>query len=331
MGWRGALRSIEAAARRAERDARRQHNELLRQQKQYHKMLLREQAALEVQLFENRVELLRSIHKECGPVWDWQAIKSSPAPAPPARSHEREDSAKAALENFQPSFWDKLFRKVDSTREVLSRAVEHAQDQDAKAYLEAVGKHQSEYEEWQERKSIAERVLAGDLTAYKEVFEEIAPFSEISDLGSSVQFRFENPHLIEVTLTIRGQDAIPTETKTLLQSGKLSTKKMPQGQFFELYQDYICGCVLRVASETFALLPFERVIVTSVGDVLNTQSGHLEVRPLLSVVIPRGTLEKLNLDAIDPSDSMKNFVCRMDFKKNKGFMVVDRIEPFTLT
>jgi hypothetical protein len=321
---------MEAAARRAERDARRQHNELLRQQKQYHKMLLREQAALEVQLFENRVELLRSMHKECGPAWDWHAIKTAPAPIAPIRSHERENAAKAVLDNYQPGFWDKLFRRVVSKREVLSRAVESAQDQDAKAYLEAVGKHQTEYEEWQERKSIAERVLVGDLTAYKEVFEEIAPFSEISDLGSSVQFRFENPHLIEITLTIRGQDAIPTETKTLLQSGKLSTKKMPQGQFYELYQDYICGCVLRAANETFALLPFETVIVTAVGDVLNTQTGHLEIKPVLSVVIPRSTLAKLNLDAIDPSDSLRNFVCRMDFKKTKGFMVVDRIEPSTL-
>jgi hypothetical protein len=303
---------------------------LLRQQKQYHKMLLREQAALEAQLFENRVELLRSMYKECGPVWDWQSIKSTPAPASPIRSHELENAAKAALDNFQPSFWDKLFRKVDSKREVLSRAVEQGQDADAKAYLVAVTKHQTEIEEWQERKSIAERILTGDLTAYREAFEEVAPFSEISDLGSSVQFRFENPHLIEITLIIRGHEAIPTETKTLLQSGRLSTKKMPQGQFYELYQDYICGCVLRVANETFALLPFETVIVTAVGDVLNTQSGHLEVKPLLSVVLPRSTLEKLNLDAIDPSNSMRNFVCRMDFKKTKGFMVVDRIEASTL-
>lgn len=88
--------------------------------------------------------------------------------------------------------------------------------------------------------------------------------------------------------------------------------------------------MLRVANETFALLPFETVIVTVVGDVLNTQTGHLEVNPLLSVVIPRSTLGKLDLDAIDPSDSMRNFVCRMDFKKNKGFMVVDRIDPLTL-
>ncbi|HKP48072.1 MAG TPA: hypothetical protein VJT50_15835 [Pyrinomonadaceae bacterium] len=330
MGWRGTLRSIEAAARRAERDARRQHNELLRQQKQHHKMLLRDQARLEVQLFENRIELLRSIHKECGPKWDWLSIKASRPPAAAVWCHEREITARAALDNFQPSFWDKLFRRAESKKHVLRSAVEQAQDQDAQAYATALSEYQTEFEQWQERTLIAERVLDGDLAAYKEVLEEISPYSEIADLGSTVHFRFEDSHIIDVTLTVNGQDVIPTETKSLLQSGKMSTKKMPQGQFWELYQDYICGCVLRVANETFALLPFKTVVITAVGDVLNTQSGHLEVKPLLSVAIPRRTLEKLDLNGIDPSDSMRNFVCRMDFRKTKGFMVVEKIEPLTL-
>jgi hypothetical protein len=89
--------------------------------------------------------------------------------------------------------------------------------------------------------------------------------------------------------------------------------------------------VLRVAREIFALLPFESVIVTAVGDVVNTQTDHLEEKPLLSVAIPRRTLTRLDLNTIDPSDSMKNFVHRMDFKKNKGFMVVEKIESSMLS
>src|SRR5258705_5651105 len=114
MGWRGALRSIEASARRAERGARRHHNELVRQQQQYQKMLLREQAALDVQLYESRIELLRSMHKECGPVWNWEETKASPTPVVPVQKHDREKSARSTLEGFQPTFWDKLFRKVES-------------------------------------------------------------------------------------------------------------------------------------------------------------------------------------------------------------------------
>jgi hypothetical protein len=115
-----------------------------------------------------------------------------------------------------------------------------------------------------------------------------------------------------------------------LQSGKLSTKKMSQGQFYDLYQDYICGCVLRVAREIFALLPFEIAIVTAVGDVVNAQTGHLEEKPLLSVAIPRRTLDKFDLNSIDPSESMKNFIYRMEFKKNKGFQVIARIEATSI-
>jgi hypothetical protein len=325
MGWKGALRSMEAAARRAERESRRQHNELLRQEKQLQKMLESERAAFEVQLYENRIDLLRSMHKESGSVWDWRSVYSCPAPTTPTRLHNREKVARLALDTFEPSFWNKLFQRVESKKQTLSMAVEEAQDADANEYLKALSKHESTMAEWQERREIAGRVLAGDIQAFKEVVEEIGPFSEISDLGSSVAFQFQNTSVIEVTLTINGQDVIPNETKSLLQSGKLSTKRMPQGQFYELYQDYICGCVLRVAREIFALLPFETAIVTAVGDVVNTQTGHLEEKPLLSVAIPRRTLSKLDLDAIDPSDSMKNFIHRMDFKKNKGFMVVEAI------
>jgi hypothetical protein len=331
MGWKGALRSMEAAARRAERESRRHHNELLRQQKQLQKMLERERAAFEVELHENRVDLLRSIHKECGPAWDWRSLASSPAPIPPVRIHGREKSAELALQSFEPSFWDKLFRRVDSKRQSLKSAVELAQDADAKEYLEAITKHQHEMSEWQERRRIAERVLAGEIQAFKEVIEEVGPFSEISEFGSGVGFQFQNTSIIEVTLNINGQDVIPHETKSLLQSGKLSIKKMPQGQFYELYQDYICGCVLRVAREIFALLPFQVTIVTAVGDVVNAQTGHLEEKPLLSVAIPRRTLDKLDLNAIDPSESMKNFVHRMDFKKGKGFMIVERIKAASLS
>lgn len=331
MGWKGALRSMEAAARRAERESRRQHKELLRQQKQLQKMLEHERAAFEVQLHENRIDLLRSLHKECGPVWDWRSLSSSPAPTPHVRMHDRENSAKLALQGFEPSFWDKLFRRVDSKKQSLRFAVEQARNADASEYLEAVTKHQKDMAEWQERRQIADRVLAGDIQAFREVIEEIDPFSEISDLGSSVGFQFQNTSIIEVNLTINGQDVIPNESRTLLQSGKLSIKKMPQGQFYELYQDYICGCVLRVAREIFALLPFETTIVTAVGDVVNTQTGHLEEKPLLSVAIPRSTLSKLDLNSIDPSDSMKNFIHQMEFKKNKGFLVVERIEASSLS
>lgn len=120
---------------------------------------------------------------------------------------------------------------------------------------------------------------------------------------------------------------IPREERTLLQSGRLSVKRLPAGKFNELYQDYVCGCVLRIAREVFALLPLDSIIVTAVADVLDTSIGHVREQPILSVAFPRAGLERLNFDALDPSDSMKGFVHRMSFKKTTGFAPVTRIDP----
>lgn len=37
------------------------------------------------------------------------------------------------------------------------------------------------------------------------------------------------------------------------------------------------------------------------------------------------TIEKLNLDMIHPSDSMRNFIHNMNFKKTSGFSEVKRV------
>ena len=82
---------------------------------------------------------------------------------------------------------------------------------------------------------------------------------------------------------------------------------MPKTKFYELYQDHVCSCVLRVGRELVALLPVEMVLVTAMGRLLNKKTGHIEEQPILSVLMPRKTLDSLNFDLIDPSDSMDNF------------------------
>jgi len=100
---------------------------------------------------------------------------------------------------------------------------------------------------------------------------------------------------------------------------------VPKSKFYEIYQDHVCSCILRVSRELFALLPIEVVIVTAMSDILNTQTGHMEEKPIVSVAFPKKTIESINFDMIDPSDSMTNFVHRMNFKKTKGFEAVERL------
>ena len=327
MGWKGTLRSLEASARRAERDSVRRQRELERQRQQYAKMQEMERAAYEVQVYENYVDVLISIHKDSSESWDWGQYQAVNPPAEPKWKNTFKTIAQRELDMYKPGVMDKLLKRVEAKREELADAVIAGNTKDEQNYQEALEIYEREYAEWKAIRELATKILSGDVSAYSEAIAQVNPFGEISQLGSAVEHKIVTSNLVEVTLHVNGEDVIPVEMKTLLKSGKLSVKKMPKTRFYELYQDYVCGGVLRVAREVCALLPVDRVIVSAVGELLNSQTGYLDKRPILSVVVPRETLNKLNFALLDPSDAMSNFVHQMKFMKTKGFQPIEKILP----
>jgi len=101
---------------------------------------------------------------------------------------------------------------------------------------------------------------------------------------------------------------------------------MTKSKHNELYQDHVCSLVIRVAREFFAHVPFNQVRVNVITKILNSSTGHLEDKPILSVIMISETINSLNLETIDPSDSMANFVHNMKFSKIKGFSPVSIVE-----
>ncbi|OGC01233.1 hypothetical protein A2V82_01595, partial [candidate division KSB1 bacterium RBG_16_48_16] len=233
--------------------------------------------------------------------------------------------AKTELKNFRPNILQKIFKKVDKIRDGLIENIEAAKKKDEEEYLNALKEYEQKYQDWKEEVEFAKRILEGNTEAYKEAVNQIDPLQELSEIGSDIDYSFRNKSAVEVTFKVNSEKAIPNVSKTLLKNGKLSIKEMPKAKFYEIYQDYVCGCVLRIARELFALLPIEEVVITAFGNLLNTQTGYMENQPLLSVFLPRETLLRLNFQMIDPSDSMNNFKHNMNFKKTTGFQAVEKI------
>jgi hypothetical protein len=327
MGWKGTLRSIEAASRRAERESRRKQRELAQKQLELSRMQGLQDTYLAAAVFENHLNVITSVHKECGEPIDWQAIASMPEPSEPQRLSYNEAKARASAEQYTPSFAERLQRKVEHKRAELAADIEAAKERDDLDYQQRLDQYRQEIHDWQINRKIAEGILVGRADAYMEAIQQLSPSAELGELGSSFGFRIENDDasLIEVTVRVNEDTVIPRQTVTALKSGKISRKDMPKTRFWALYQDYICGAALRIARELFALVPTEMVIVTALGQVLNMQTGHMEEQPILSVAMPRTTIEQLNFDLLDPSDSMQNFVHNMKFYKTKGFVPVDRL------
>jgi hypothetical protein len=151
------------------------------------------------------------------------------------------------------------------------------------------------------------------------------PFGEIKEVGRQVRFRF-SPAQAEATVSLYGPERIPREIKSLLKSGNVSAKPASDGFVNQTYQTHVCSCVLRVARELFAVLPFQTVLVHGVADLLNPQTGHKEPHTILSALLPRNTFSTLDFEKADPVHCMRNFVHRMEFSKVRGFSAIDPID-----
>jgi len=147
---------------------------------------------------------------------------------------------------------------------------------------------------------LSQRILAGDIDAYFEVIAEMNPLDDI----------------------------VPTYSLSLTKTGKLSKKDLTKTAYYELVQDYVCSCALRIARDMFALLPLEIVVVHAVDRIINSQTGHQEDATILSIVFERKVLNSLNFDNLDPSDALNNFRHNMKFLKTAGFKTVSRIRDY---
>ncbi|MEW6303790.1 MAG: tellurite resistance TerB C-terminal domain-containing protein [Verrucomicrobiota bacterium] len=333
MGWRGTIRAIQAAERRAQREEQRRYRELQRQAKDMARLSALERARLEVETYENRLEVLLSVHKEQGPEWDWPALVNAPPPLEPVRENRNAAEVEARRAAYRPGFFDKLFGRMKKQEAEFAGQLQAAQTRDEREFQNAWAQYQHDHAEWQDERKLADAVLAGEHDAYVRVLRELTPFAELAELGSALNFRIHSPQLLEVLAKVNGQKAIPDEIKSLTGSGKVSCKGMPKSRFHEIYQDYVCGCVLRVAREAFALLPVETVIVTALTDLFDSRTGRTSEQPILSVALPRAVAKKLNFNRLDPSDAMENFLHRGDFKasrKSGAFVPITPLTPVDL-
>ncbi len=316
MGWKGTVRSVSAAMRAAERESQRHHKQMMKEQ-------MIDDAADAVESWQDYIHDLVSIHANPADDVDWTAIAHKAEPVKPQKLSQKQNFAERALSEFTPKFWHFLVGGSDRKRDRLEEALHKAIQDDEMTYQASISSYDSKKAEWEADRSLANRLLAGDLSAKKEVIAEMQSLSSESLIGSAVSFELDEEHVHAIPV-VHTDEVVPNYRRKQLQSGRLSESKMPAGQFNELYQDYVCSVALRVAGDLFGLLPDNEVFVTCVATKLNKTTGHQEPTPILSVHFVKETFARLNLSNLDPSDSLANFNHVMNFKRTKGF---ERIEP----
>jgi len=160
---------------------------------------------------------------------------------------------------------------------------------------------------------------------YYEVIEEANPFEDLLEYGSGFEFGTDDPELMEIEFQVKSESVVPKNSRSLTKTGKLTEKPLTKTAYYDITQDYVCSCAIRLAREIFALLPVRTVIVHADDTVLDTSTGRDQTKTILSVRFCRDGFKDINFDRIDPSDFIETFEHRMRFKKTSGFEAVQRL------
>lgn len=296
--------------------ASQRRNELDRILREYAKMGEQKRARYEVERYENSIDLIRSIHLEYDDPINWNEVRNSPPPYEKGSTGPKQLAAEHNLAKYKPSLLDTLFRRAEHKRIILEQKISEAFNED-----------EADYRAWEENVYIADKVLKGDTKHYLRVIEKMKPLDDLREYGSGFEFFVgDSPNDIAVEFTVHSKQIVPKEVKTLTKTGKLSTKDMPKTKYYELEQDYVCSCVIRIALDLFALLPVANVILHAMDERINPATGYMEMMTILSIQIDRPTLYQLKLDTIDCSEAVRNFTHRMNFLKTKGFQPISKVD-----
>ena len=203
--------------------------------------------------------------------------------------------------------------------------------------LKSVHKQSDGYIDWEalangavsgqlkELQPFAQSVLAGDIDAYFNVIAEVGPFDDLLEYGSGFEVGTDDPQIMQIEFQVKSGDIVPTQYPDMKANGELVMKDFTKSAYYELVQDYVSSTMLRVARDTFALLPVKQVLIHAVDKVLNPATGNDEEVTIASVKIKRDALATLNFERIDPSDCLESFESNIKFKKTTGYAPVDRV------
>ena len=325
-GGKKVLRELAAATRRAEREAKKRQRELEKRRKEMAKAEARQKAEYEVELFENEIDRLLSVHKDAPERWNWKKLSEAPDPSTPDDDGPLERAAREALANYKPGFFESLFGGAKKKIARLEARIQAGRKNDAINLTAANRRHEEECAQTEAQRAFARRMLEGDTDAYTQALTEINPFEEISELGASISFPLIEPKRLSVRLQAKGESVVPAEEKKLTATGKLSIKAMAKGRFCEIYQNYLCGCALRIGRELFALLPIDEALINVVTVGVDSRTGHDTDDTLITVLMPRAAFSKLNFKRLEPPASMELFEHRMQIRKTAGFKPVQPLE-----
>ncbi len=316
----GLIREIDRATKRA---ARQQAYE----EKQRAKAEAFEEARNIVEQYEALISTVTMLHKDCCNSINWNKLLQNEPPEKISKKNHFETIAIEKRQEYHPSPFTKVLRRTEKVLSKLDNEILQAKEKDNQIYENQVREYEEKFKTWESEKNLASRMLKGEYEAFNEVLNSRFSIKDNPFIGERIDFHFSDEKAPLFDLLVHPIDEIiPTFILNQLKTGNLSKKDMPTSKRYLLFEDYVCSAVIRLSREVFALLPLDTITINAKCNQLNGKTGYMEEAIILSIFIPKKTLEGINMQLIEPSIAIDNFIYNMDFKKLSGFSAVSQIE-----
>jgi hypothetical protein len=246
--------------------------------------------------------LLVNVSADGGEPWDWHRISSTPPPLEPARTSEYETAARAVLRKFRPGLVARITGAAKRRRAELERAVLQAANADVLRYSAAVAAHRAAHHEWSIAMSLAPGVLRLDETACRAALRFAMAYRDLSEMNVDVFLDSVSDGVATLTCAIDDPDHFPLAARTRASSSRIPIDLGPT----PLADDHICSLAIRIARETFSILPIAVAVVSVTTQRRDPVTGQFVIDTLLGTRFSLQTMSKLHGHGLAPSQPMPN-------------------------
>lgn len=315
-------RGVGRTLRAMEREAQRAHRQQLLHEKAVAKQALLDASSEAVAGYENLLKLLTGCHRVTFSRLDWTATANAALPEDPSYNDFRERRAGAILAAYQPGWLAKTLGLAEKRQSKLRSAVNRARADDAEDHRIATATATKRRQEIE----VAQDVLA--LKSHK-LLEAVKEHAKLDEAAIEAVNILAVDGRVIVFVDAFELENMPTQSVSLLQSGKASFKSLPSSKILEIHRDNICSSAIRIASEFLRVLPIDAVEVVMQPDLLDRASGHITAQPVLYARITAQALAVVNLTMADATPLAERLGARFDWNRKDGFRPLD-LSPFDL-
>jgi hypothetical protein len=286
------------------------------------KQQIKEKSVNAVKTYNDYITSLRTVNNVEVITPDWHSFVAEPHPKLPVKEPVHQLEAENELAAYVPTWIDYLTWQHRKKITDLSDRVAAARLEDDLVYNATLKQFRNDVSDWKQVQIISKGMIEQNPEIYQYALEFYNPFAAVLCAGLQIKCECYREHII-VHIQLDAGKVIPGFRLAKTAKGKLSNTDLPAADYNQLLKDFVCGCVLRVARETLAILPVDFVIVNVNAELMNKVLSLTAHRSILSVRYNRTDFVKQNVQNSIPDFSLSSIPHRIAYSDQEGFLPVE--------